>query len=129
MHELSVTESILQIALQQAGKRRITDLYLIIGQLSSMIDESVQFYWQIISEGTTAQGAKLHFQRIAAEMLCSDCGKRYRLAAQDFTCPVCGSSNVRLFTGDEFYLEAIEVESDEGRHDANSSYPEDSECE
>ena len=47
MHELPVTESILEIALrhaQEAGARRITDLYLIIGQLSTIVDDSIQFY-------------------------------------------------------------------------------------
>jgi hydrogenase nickel incorporation protein HypA/HybF len=67
MHELSVTQSILEIALRHSHEgHRITDLYLVIGQLSSMIDESVQFYWNIISEGTGAQGAMLHFRRVPA---------------------------------------------------------------
>jgi hydrogenase nickel incorporation protein HypA/HybF len=114
MHELSVTQSILQIALRQAGEgHRITDLYLVIGQLSTMIDESVQFYWDIISEGTAAQGAKLHFERILAEMQCRDCGQHYKLVRDDLACPTCGSSTVRLVSGDEFYLDAIEIETDQ----------------
>ena len=72
MHELSVTESILEISLRHANKvnaKRITNLYLVIGQLASIVDDSVQFYWDIISKGTIAEGAMLHFQ----EATCNAC--------------------------------------------------------
>jgi hydrogenase nickel incorporation protein HypA/HybF len=114
MHELSVTQSVLEIALRQTSEgHHITDLYLVVGQLSSMVDDSVQFYWDIISEGTVAQGGTLHFRRVPAEMQCWDCGQRYKLGGDDFTCPKCGSSTIRLVSGDEFYLEAIEIETDQ----------------
>ena len=114
MHELSVTESLLQIALQKASDaQRITDLYLVIGQLSSIVDDSVQFYWDIISEGTAAAGAGLHFRRIPAELECQECRQRYQLGRDDLACPTCGSATVRLVAGDEFYLEAIDVEMGE----------------
>ncbi|MFN2270088.1 MAG: hydrogenase maturation nickel metallochaperone HypA, partial [Anaerolineae bacterium] len=51
MHELSITESILKIALrhaEQAGAKRITRLNLVIGELSGVVGESVQFYWDMI---------------------------------------------------------------------------------
>jgi hydrogenase nickel incorporation protein HypA/HybF len=116
MHELPVTESILEIALRhgtQAGATRITAIHLAIGQLSSIIDESVQFYWDMISEGTLAEGAVLHFRRLPAVFLCSDCEKRYEPETEDFSCPQCGGTHVRLIAGSEFQVEAIEVETDD----------------
>jgi len=65
MHELAVTESILEIATQTAKEHaatKVTDIYLRLGQLSSIVDESVQFYWDIISQGTLAEGAELHLR-------------------------------------------------------------------
>jgi hydrogenase nickel incorporation protein HypA/HybF len=111
MHELAVTENLLQLALRHANGCRITDLYVVIGQLSSLIDDSVQFYWDIISEGTPAQYAKLHFRRVPAEMECVACEYRYPLRAEQMACPACGSVQVRLISGDEFYLDAIDVET------------------
>ncbi|HQF69985.1 MAG TPA: hydrogenase maturation nickel metallochaperone HypA, partial [Promineifilum sp.] len=76
MHELAITESILEIALRHgrsAGATRITDLHLVIGELSSVVDESVQFYWDIVSEGTAAAGATLHFRRVPARLVCRAC--------------------------------------------------------
>jgi hydrogenase nickel incorporation protein HypA/HybF len=115
MHELMVTESLLEIALrhaQQADAARVTDLHLVIGELSSVIDDSVQFYWDFVSEGTPAEGATLHFRRIPAEMACQECGETYDTKV-DLTCPECNSTNVRVISGQEFFLEAIEISNDE----------------
>jgi hydrogenase nickel incorporation protein HypA/HybF len=115
MHELMVTESLLEITLRharQAGAGRVTDLHLVIGELSTVIDDSVQFYWDFVSEGTPAEGATLHFRRIPAEMACQNCGETYDPKV-DLTCPACSSSNVRILAGQEFFLEAIEVGDDE----------------
>lgn len=113
MHELPVTESILEIATRHAAKAnasRITDLYLVIGQLSSIIDDSIQFYWDILSKDTIAEGAKLHFRRIPTEMTCLDCKKKYKPDSRDLACPFCGSVRVKIVAGEEFYVEAINVE-------------------
>jgi hydrogenase nickel incorporation protein HypA/HybF len=111
MHELAITQSILEIAVrhaQAAGGIRICGLYLVIGQLSSIVDDSVEFYWDIISQETLAEGAKLHFRRIPAELLCRECQFRYS-PDENLTCPRCQSSNIQVTSGDEFYLESIEV--------------------
>lgn len=113
MHELSVTQSILEIALRhagQAGAERVTGLYLVIGDLSSIVDDSLQFYWDIISKDTQAAGARLNFRRIPAELLCLDCGRRYQPGRGDLTCPGCGSAQLKITAGEEFFLEAIDVE-------------------
>jgi hydrogenase nickel incorporation protein HypA/HybF len=112
MHELSVTESILEIALrhaQESKAKRVINLYLVIGQLSSIVDDSVQFYWDIISKDTAAEGAILHFKRIPARLHCQECGQEYTPAG-DLTCPACHSSRVRVTAGNEFRLEAMDVE-------------------
>lgn len=115
MHELAVTESILSIAgrhARQAEATRVTDIHLVIGQLSSIVDDSVQFYWDIISAGTICAGARLHFQRIAAKLHCTDCGHSYTLSDELKLCPQCGSAGVRVVSGEEFWLDSIEIERD-----------------
>ncbi len=115
MHELSVTESILEISLRhanQANAKRVTNLYLVIGQLASIVDDSVQFYWDIMSKDTIAAGAALHFRRIPATMQCNQCNHQYSLTQNSFSCPNCSSNSIKVLTGDEFYMEAIDVETD-----------------
>lgn len=112
MHELAVTMNVLEIALRHAeGAERVSAVHLVIGQLSSMIDDSVQFYWDIITQGTKAHGSRLVFKRIPAVLECAACRAQYPIASRlDFTCPACGGITVRVIAGEEFYVESIEVE-------------------
>jgi hydrogenase nickel incorporation protein HypA/HybF len=114
MHELAVTENILNIALKyanQANARRVSEVYLVIGRLSSIVDDSVQFYWEMVSEGTLCAGSKLNFQRVPAQLVCLNCSKEYKLDGDMEPCPACGSVKVKVVSGDQFYLDSIEIES------------------
>ena len=111
MHELAVTESILEIALrhgQAAGATAVTDLFLVVGELATIVDESVQFYWDLISADTEAAGAMLHFRRVPAQLTCRACGHTYS-PCQDLPCPACGSIDIDILAGNEFYVESIGV--------------------
>ena len=113
MHELSVTENILNIAVQHAKQNsasRVTDVYLVIGRLSSIIDDSVQFYWDMVTENTLCAGSTLHFERIPAKLACRSCQTEYEIASEMTPCPACGSANVAVISGDQFFLESIEIE-------------------
>jgi len=113
MHELGVTQSILSIVLhhaEEAGATRIKEINLVIGQLSSIVDDSVQFYWDMISEGSIAHGAHLNFKRIPATLKCNDCQHEFPLNQRDYTCPQCGSSKVVVAGGEEFFIESIDVD-------------------
>lgn len=115
MHELGVTQSLLDIALRhanQAGAVRVKELNLVIGELSSIVDDSIQFYWDMISAGTIAQGATLNFRRVAAGVHCQACGHTSGINHRDFVCPACGSAQVELLGGGEFFLESIDVDFD-----------------
>lgn len=117
MHELAVTESILEIANRHAltaGATKITDIYITLGRLSSIVDDSVQFYWDIISQATLAEGSKLHFTRVPARMHCNDCGQDFEMQEELAPCPHCASINLKLISGDEFWLESIEIEKETG---------------
>jgi len=113
VHELSVTQNLLELTLRhaaQAGAARVTELHLVIGELSSFVDESVQFYWDIVAKGTPAEGAALRFRRVAAALRCEDCAHEFPLDRREFVCPACGGQRIRVVGGDEFFLESIDVD-------------------
>lgn len=113
MHELYATQGILDRALEKAAEqnaKRITDLYIVVGEISSYKDDSVQFYWDEISKGTPAQAARLHFRHVPAELQCMTCSTKYHPEDGEIVCPKCGSTGARIWSGEEFYLEALDVE-------------------
>jgi hydrogenase nickel incorporation protein HypA/HybF len=113
VHELAVTQSILDIALENARKadaKQITGINLQVGQLASLVDDSIQFYWDILSEGTIAIGAKLNIERIPIEMRCFDCGHIFYPRPDTFDCPECKSIRVQVVQGDEMRVVSIDVE-------------------
>ena len=90
-----------------------TWLRLAVGDLSSIVDDSVQFYFDLLSAGTAAQGAQLRFRREAALLCCRSCG--YRQEARlplDAACPRCGGLELALSGGRAFAVTHIEVDDD-----------------
>ncbi len=113
MHELSVSQNLLKLALRHANQNnatRILSIELKIGDLSSIIDNSLSFYWDKICEGTMAEGAELIFIRIPAKMKCKKCLTEYLLPKGELNCPKCNGSQVVPIQGTEFLLNSIVVE-------------------
>jgi hydrogenase nickel incorporation protein HypA/HybF len=113
MHELSVTENILNIAIShanQANALKVTDVNLVIGQLSSIVDDSVQFYWDFVTENTICEASKLHFDRRPAVLQCLTCDKPFAIERELTPCPICGGYQTKIISGEEFFLDSIEIE-------------------
>jgi len=113
MHELAVTESIVEIVqrhAQQAGAVKVRRIHLLIGELSSIVDDSVQFYFDFVSQDTLAEGAELVFHRRAVALVCAACGRRWEPADADWACPACQAQQARVIQGREFSVESIEVD-------------------
>lgn len=113
MHELSITENILAIAAEhaeKAGASRVTKINITIGDLSSYVDDSIVFYWDILSQNTICAGSTLEFTRIPARVLCTACENEFELPHELIPCPKCQSFNIKILTGKEFYVDSIEVE-------------------
>lgn len=113
MHEYAVTQSMITLVLEEASQAKaskILEIRLVIGDLSTIIDDSVQMYFDIMSEGTVAEGAKLIFRRVKAEFKCKTCGEVFIKPEKGFDCPKCGSMGVPTGVGKEFYIESLEIE-------------------
>jgi hydrogenase nickel incorporation protein HypA/HybF len=114
MHELSVTQSILEIALDYANRNhaaRIVEIHLQIGEITDFDDEWIQRYFDFVSRGTIAEGAKLRITRIPAKLQCQACSFVFLLDRSTWNsqCPSCQSKDTELISGREFRIEALEV--------------------
>ena len=77
MHELAITEGIINAAIPEAekhGAKRILEIRLKIGELSGVLPECIQFYFDIASRGTIAENAKLVVEKVPVTIRCLDCG-------------------------------------------------------
>ena len=113
MHELGITQSILSIALEKANEaqaRKITKINLVIGELSGIVDDCVQFYFDLLSKDTIAAEASLSFERTPNKLQCRNCATVFSPNNLDWTCPNCHEANVEIISGRECRVDSIEVE-------------------
>jgi len=113
MHEQNICESLLALAIkhaEQANVARILRIYLIVGEYSGVVDESVVFYFRLLSKGTIAEGAEIDFTHIPAQLHCRNCDTVFTPEQLNLRCPNCHERQVEIVSGKEMYLESLEVE-------------------
>lgn len=116
MHELSITESILQTSIQEAEKQhavKIRTIRLLLGQFSGIVPECIQMYLDLLSEGTIAEGAKVEATVLPLKVRCRDCGLESGITRSRIACPSCGSLRLQILSGREFMIDSLEVDTDE----------------
>jgi hydrogenase nickel incorporation protein HypA/HybF len=81
MHELPITEEIIRIASAKAEAisktARVKKISLVIGDRSGFVFESIQMYFDVISEGTSCAGAKIEMEGVKTKLKCPACGKTF----------------------------------------------------
>jgi hydrogenase nickel incorporation protein HypA/HybF len=116
MHELPITENILNIVLNSArvnNARQVMSIHLQVGKLSDLQDEWLQRYFDYLSKGTVAEGAKLKIERTPVMIQCSACPVSYEadtVQMRNLVCPACGANRGTLLSGRDYYIKAIEVQ-------------------
>ena len=113
MHELGITENIVNIALAKAGEAqasRISQINVVIGEMAGFVADCIQFYFDSLSRDTIAQGAVLHFELVPAQLRCRNCSTVFSPQDTIWSCPECRGQSVEISKGRELYIESIEVE-------------------
>ena len=113
MHEQSIVESLLALALENAEKAnatRIVRIYLVVGEFSGVVEEAVDFYFSFLSKNTIAADASLFYNRVPAKVRCRNCDEIFTPEKLDFHCPRCEEQQVEIVAGRELYIDSMEVE-------------------
>jgi len=113
MHELSITQSMLDLVLEHAEKaeaKKVGKINLVIGEMTGVVEQCVQFYFPFLSKGTIVEGAALSCRMVPPKAQCRDCSETFELKEFDWTCPHCRSNTMEIIAGNELFVESIEVE-------------------
>ena len=110
MHEMSITQGIIDICEKYAQERRVLSVDVEIGELSSVVPDAVAFCFEVCSQGTLLEGARINIIRIPGSGHCLDCGADTPLTAIFGACQQCGSYQVTIVSGEEMRVREIEVD-------------------
>ncbi len=112
MHEMSITQSLLDVALAEAAKagaKRITAINVRIGALTGIVEESVAMYLDLLAKDTPAEGVHLVATVVPVTAHCVACDLTFPVDDLAFVCPKCGGM-AQAATGRELFIESLEVE-------------------
>jgi len=128
VHELALSQAIVDTAIRHAEGRRVTSVQMRIGTLRQVVPDSLAFYFEIVSRDTVCEGADLEHELVTALLECRDCGETWDPApppiatrgaellplgsVPTFRCPSCGTGG-EVLRGGEFWVESITVENEE----------------
>lgn len=108
MHEMSITQSVIQAIWDRMGDAQVRRVCLEIGTLSGVVVDSVRFCFEVVTAGTTLEGASLEIIQPTGKARCRDCGAEFELNDLLMLCE-CGSANRELLAGEELKIREVEV--------------------
>jgi hydrogenase nickel incorporation protein HypA/HybF len=134
VHELALSNAIVDTAVRHSAGRRVMAVQMRIGTLRQVVPDSLAFYFELVGRDTVCEGARLDYELVRAELACPACGERWDPAPRPtathgtevdpldalprFRCPACRKSGGEVMRGDEFEVESITVDEPEDTSEA-----------
>lgn len=113
MHEYGVTKSLVELCNKEAEKndiKKVVKVYLKVGKFTGFSPDSIQFYFEHLKVDTKCSTAEIVFEEIPIQIKCNGCSKQHVIDEPILLCPNCGSDEIELLSGREFYVASIEGE-------------------
>ena len=115
MHEYSIVEGVLDSvipAAEKAGADRIVCVRLRVGDMTEVVQESLDFMWGICCEqrGPMVEGCRLEVEYVYPRSACWKCGHEFEHDRFHLKCPECGSASTMLLSGRELEIASMDVD-------------------
>jgi len=110
MHEMSITQSMVELCETHAQGRRVTVVLLQIGALAGVVPDSIEFCFEACSRGTLVEGARLEIELVAGVGSCPACRREAPLESLYDPCPRCGAFGLEPIFGQELRVKELELE-------------------
>lgn len=111
MHEFSIASNIMEIVAKTAqdnGISSVAKVKIKVGELRSVLVDSLLFAFEVCSQGTVAEGGMLDIEEVPTACTCAGCQKEFHPEEFQFLCPFCGGTDISITAGEELFIESIE---------------------
>lgn len=108
MHEMAITQSVVDAVCEHAAGRRVHSVTLEVGALCAIVPAAMEFCFGLATEGTVADGAMLDVTIRQGAARCRSCAARFVLDDPILLCP-CGSADVEVLEGRDMRILSMEV--------------------
>lgn len=112
MHEMSLCEGIRRIVEEQAAAHavsRITRVRVEIGRFAGVEKDALAFAFDVVMQGSVAEGAALEMIDLPGRALCYDCMETVEIENRLDPCPRCGGGRLMPQGGDELRIKDMEA--------------------
>ena len=113
MHEMSIAQSLIGIIeeeMEKHGAKTLRSVRLHIGRMSAVVPDALSFCFQVITEGTALEGARLDMEIIPLKGYCRKCGSEFEIEDYAFVCPACAGTQIESIAGQDLSIVEIEVD-------------------
>ena len=104
--------STVEASARQAGAKRVITIRLVIGEMTEIISDAMEFAFEALCPNTICEGARLTIQRTPTRSRCCVCNAEFVHDRYRWACPECDSLATELLSGREMYIDSIEIEED-----------------
>lgn len=114
MHELTIAQALVDQACTVAkehGARRILGVSVRLGVLSGVDPQALEFAFPLAAEQTLAEGAALRVEIDPLRLDCRTCHRRTLVDPSFVVCPVCGSEQTDILSGQGMTLLSVDIET------------------
>ena len=108
MHELAITQAVVDQINERLGNAKVARVALEIGRLSGVVCESVRFCFDVCTRGTALEGARLEIIQTAGRARCRRCEACFGVDDLLALCG-CGSADLELLAGQELKIREVEI--------------------
>ncbi|GAA3735049.1 hydrogenase maturation nickel metallochaperone HypA/HybF [Salinactinospora qingdaonensis] len=108
MHELAITQNVVDAVRERTGDADVRAVALEIGKLSGVVADSVRFCFELVAEGTPLERATLTITEPAGQARCRTCGDEFDVDDLIALC-ACGSADITVARGKELRVTSVEV--------------------
>jgi hydrogenase nickel incorporation protein HypA/HybF len=124
MHEMAIAEQLIETVLSTAFQnkaRQVEEVDLEIGEMRLVVPSALELAFEVVTQGTIAEGAALNIVERPITMKCNNCEATFPAEIGNFVCPSCKKAEGRIIEGNEILITSIVCDVDEEEEDEENT--------